>query len=319
MSEEQRLFVGVDVSSERLDLATWPAVEHVSFANDTVGATQLAEWCRGRRPELVVMEATGRYEMEAALALAAAKVPVAIVNPRQVRDFARSTGLLAKTDRLDAVMLARFAEAVKPEGRFVPDEARSELEALLVRRRQLVEMLVSERNRMALARPAVRHGIAEHIGWLKTQLGQTDKDMRQRIRESPIWKQKEDLLRSVKGIGKVIAVTLLARLPELGTLNRKKIAALVGVAPHARDSGAYRGRRSCWGGRPDVRAALYMGALVAVRCNDEMRSFYERLLAAGKPKKVALVACMRKLLTVVNAIVRDQKRWEPGRMLPATA
>jgi transposase len=256
MSEEQKLFVGVDVSSERLDVATWPAVEHISFANDAGGAAQLAEWCSGRKPELVVMEATGRYEMEAALALAAAKVPVAIVNPRQVRDFARSTGLLAKTDRLDAAMLARFAEAVKPETRFVPDEARSELEALLVRRRQLVEMLVSERNRMTLARPGIRHGIADHIAWLKSQLDETDKEMRKRIRESPVWKQKEDLLRSVKGIGKVIAVTLLARLPELGKLNRKKIAALVGVAPHARDSGAYRGRRTCWGGRADVLSAL---------------------------------------------------------------
>lgn len=319
MPEEQKLFVGVDVSSERLDVATWPSVEHVGFPNDATGAAQLADWCRGRKPELVVMEATGRYEMEAALALAAAKVPVAIVNPRQVRDFARSTGLLAKTDRLDAVMLARFAEAVKPESRFVPDEARSELEALIVRRRQLLEMIVSERNRMTLARPAIRHGIAEHIAWLKGQLDETDKEMRKRIRESPVWKQKEDLLRTIKGVGKVIAATLLARLPELGTLNRKQIAALVGVAPHARDSGAYRGRRSCWGGRADVRTALYMGALVAVRTNSDMKVFYERLVGAGKPKKVALVACMRKLLTIVNAIVRDQKPWEAGRALPAAA
>jgi transposase len=317
VTEVPQIFVGIDVSSERLDVASWPKGEQVSFPNDLSGAAELTKWARERSPQLIVMEATGRYEMDAAHALAAAKQPVAIVNPRQVRDFAKATGLLAKTDRLDAAMLARFAEAVKPESRFVPDEARSELEALLVRRRQLVEMLVSEPNRMTLARPAIRHGISDHISWLKKRLEETDGEMRRQIRESPVWKQKEDLLRTVKGIGKVIAPMLLARLPELGKLNRKQIAALVGVAPHARDSGAFRGRRTCWGGRADVRAALYMGALVAVRTNSEMRNFYERLVKAGKPKKLALVACMRKLLTIANAILRDNKPWRSTQALPA--
>lgn len=312
-----QIFIGIDVSSERLDVAVCPTGETASFSNDPAGAAELTNWATQRAPQLIVMEATGRYEMDAALALAASKLPVSIVNPRQVRDFAKATGLLAKTDQLDAQLLARFAEAVKPESRFVPDEARAELEALLVRRRQLIEMLVAERNRMKLARPGIRHGIADHISWLKKRVDETDVEMRRQIRGSPIWKQKEDLLRTVKGIGRVIATMLLARLPELGKLNRKQIAALVGVAPHARDSGQYRGRRTCWGGRADVRAALYMGALVSIRYQGEMRTFYERLVKAGKAKKVALVACIRKLLTIANAMIRDGKSWQPNRALPA--
>lgn len=264
---------------------------------------------RARQPTLIVLEATGGFEVDVAGALAAAGLPTAVVNPRQVRDFARATGRLAKTDQLDAHALAHFAEAVRPEPRPLPDAQAQELSALLLRRRQLVEMLSAETNRVPLAAPRIRPQIQTHITWLREQLADLDRDLSQLIRSSPVWRAKDDLLRSVPGVGPVLATTLLASLPELGTLTRQQIAALVGVAPLNRDSGTWRGRRTVWGGRAHVRAVLYLSTLVAVRHNPALRAFYERLRHAGKLPKVALTACMRKLLTILNAMLKHQTRW----------
>jgi transposase len=310
-------FVGIDVSKERLDVATHRGLETRSFENTADGVQQLVSWLQGVTPVLVVMEATGGYELEAAYALCAAGLKVAVVNPRQVRDFAKSTGKLAKTDALDARVLAHFGEAVKPEVRPLPDDERADLIAQMTRRRQLIEMLVAERNRMSVARPSLRHGIADHIAWLKSQLGDVDKDLKTRIRESDSWKEKVDLLSSFRGIGPVNVAMLLAFLPELGKVNRKKISSLVGNAPHACDSGMMKGKRSCWGGRAQVRAALYMAAVASLRHNPTIKAFYDRLIKAGKPPKVALTACSRKILVTLNAMVRDNKPWEAERMLNA--
>ncbi|MBI5119040.1 IS110 family transposase, partial [Candidatus Poribacteria bacterium] len=266
---------------------------------------------------LVVMEATGGYETALAAALAAAEMPVVVVNPRQVRDFAKAIGRLAKTDRIDARVLALFAERVRPPLREMPDEALRTLAALLTRRRQLIEMLVAERNRLDHASPSVEKSLKQHIRWLEKRLDDVDSDLDQTIQQSPVWRAKEDLLRSVPGIGPVVSRTLLADLPELGSLNRKKIAALVGVAPLCKDSGTLRGKRMVWGGRAPVRAALFMGALIASRHNPVIRDFYKRLVDAGKPKKVALVACMRKMLTILNAMVRNNTRWSSQYALSA--
>jgi transposase len=249
--------------------------------------------------------------MPLAGALAAAGMPVAVVNPRQARDFAKATGKLAKTDPLDARVLAHFAAAVLPMPRPLPDTTAQRLTALLTRRRQLVEMLTSEKNRLLTAQTPVRERIVAHISWLEQELTDVNTDLRKSIQQSPIWTEKDILIQSTPGIGPVVSATLLAQLPELGTLNRKQIAALVGIAPLNRDSGKYRGRRAIWGGRAAVRAALYMGTLVATRCNHVIRAFYERLCAAGKPKKVALTACMRKLLTILNAMVKHVTPWCP--------
>ena len=262
-------------------------------------------------PTLVVLEATGGYERAAVAALAAAQMPVVVANPRQVRDFARATGQLAKTDRIDAETLALFAERVRPTPRPLADEASAALDALLTRRRQLVGMRGAERNRLEHAPPAVARGIRTHIRWLERQLSVVDRDLDDMIHQSPVWRAKEDLLRSVPGVGPIVSRTLLGELPELGQLNRRRIAALAGVAPFACDSGTLRGRRVVWGGRASVRAALYMSALVATRWNPVIRAFYQRLLAAGKPKKVALVACMRKLLTILNVMLRTNTPWAP--------
>lgn len=256
-----------------------------------------------------MLEATGRYEAACAAALATAAVPVAVVNPRQVRDFARATGQLAKTDAIDAAVLALFAERVRPDPRPLPDAETELLQALLLRRRQLLHMLVAEKNRALVAAPTVRKSLAKHVRWLERELSAVEEDLDSAIRTSPVWRAKEDLLRSVPGVGHVLATTLLAELPELGQLNRREIAALVGVAPLNRDSGMLRGRRSVWGGRSSVRTALYMAALSAVRWNPAIRAFHERLLSRGKPKKVALVACMRKLLITCNAMMRDGVEW----------
>jgi len=247
-------------------------------------------------------------------ALAAAGLPVVVANPRQVRDFGRACGQLAKTDRIDAALLALFAERVRPELRPLPDAAAQALEALLTRRRQLLEMLTAERNRLGFARGPIRRDIARHIRWLEKRVTDVDRELGAAIEASPIWRATEDLLRTVPGIGPVVSRTLLGELPELGQLNRKQIAALVGVAPHARDSGTLRGKRMVWGGRAPVRAVLYMGALVAARFNPVIRAFYQRLRAAGKPAKVALTACMRKLLIILNAMVRTGTPWSPPRV-----
>jgi transposase len=256
-----------------------------------------------------VLEATGGIERQLTRALASAELPIVVINPRQVRDFAKASGQLAKTDIIDAIVLARFAEAIRPAVRPLPDDTLLELRALISRRRQLTEMIVAERNRLSQASKSVKRRIEAHIRWLQAELGRADKDLDQSIRQSPIWKENENLLRSVPGIGPVVSRTLLAELPELGKLNRKQIAALVGIAPLNRDSGTLRGRRAVWGGRATVRATLYMAALVASRRNAVMRAFYQRLRNAGKAPKLALVACMRKLLTILNAMIKHRTYW----------
>jgi len=311
------LFVGIDVAKAELVVALGPNGNLVTVTNDESGNRQVVEQLQAARPALIVLEATGGYESAVAAALAAAGLPVVVANPRQVRDFAKAVGKLAKTDRIDAHVLALFAERVRPAIRPLPDEDLRTLDALLTRRRQLIEMLVAERNRLAHALPPVEKSLKQHIRWLERRLADVDSDLDQTIQQSPLWRAKEDLLRSVPGIGPVVSRTLLADLPELGALNRKQIAALAGIAPLAKDSGTLRGRRMVWGGRAPVRAALYMGALIASRHNPVIRDFYQRLLAAGKPKKVALTACMRKLLVILNTMVRNNTRWGEGYALSA--
>jgi transposase len=262
-------------------------------------------------PKLIVLEATGGLERRAVAALAGASLPVVAVNPRQVRDFAKATGQLAKTDAIDAAVLALFADRIRPQVRPLRDEETQELEALVVRRRQVVDMITAEKNRLIAAPPSkrVRTAIGKTIKWLQKQLEEIDSDLDNAVKGSPIWREKDDLLQSVPGVGKVLSRTMLSLVPELGTLGKKQIAALIGVAPLNWDSGLHRGRRSIWGGRAQVRSVLYMGALVAARFNPVIRAFHARLVAAGKLPKVALVACMRKLLTILNAIVRDRTPW----------
>jgi transposase len=309
--------VGIDVSKERLDVCSLPGGEVFCVANDQAGIdTLLARLLlEGARPELVVLEATGRYERPAAAAIAAAEIAVAVVNPRQTRDFAKATGRLAKTDKIDAQILARFAEAVGPRPSVLPDEEAQALQAILNRRRQLLEMLVAEKNRLLMAAGGVASRIRAHVRWLEKEIDRADRELDEAIEASVAWKENEALLRSVPGVGPVLARTLLAELPELGALPHKRLSALVGVAPFNRDSGAFRGKREVWGGRAPVRAALYMGALVATRHNPVLKEFYGRLLKAGKPKKVALVACMRKLLSILNAMMRDRVAWHPTHLL----
>jgi len=304
-------FVGIDVAKATLDIATRPDGERWSVPNDEAGISALVARLRPLAPALIVLEATGGFETATVAAVATAGLAVVVAKPRQVRDFARATGQLAKTDVLDAQVLALFAERVRPEPRPLPDEAARGLDALLTRRRQLLEMRTAEQNRLGFAAAAVRRDITQHIHWLERRLRDVDSDLEQVIRTSPLWRAKEDLLRTVPGVGPVVSRTLLGELPELGTLTHKQIAALVGVAPRARDSGTLRGKRMVWGGRAPVRAALYMGALVAARHNPVIRAFYARLRTAGKPAKVALVACMRKLLTILNAILRTGTPWRP--------
>ncbi|HWR83123.1 MAG TPA: IS110 family transposase [Candidatus Deferrimicrobium sp.] len=311
------LSVGIDVAKAELVVALGAEGELFAVPNNDDGIRAIKERLLGLPLEFVAMEATGGYETALAAALAAAGFPVVIVNPRQVRDFAKATGRLAKTDTIDARSIALFAERVRPAIRELPDQALRTLDALLTRRRQLIEMLVAERNRLDHASPSVEKSLKQHIRWLEKRLADVDSDLDQTIQQSPVWKAKEDLLRSVPGIGPIVSRTLLADLPELGSLNRKKIAALVGVAPLAKDSGTLRGKRMVWGGRAPVRAALFMGALIAARHNPVIRDFYKRLVATGKPKKVALVACMRKLLTILNAMVRTNTRWSIGHELSA--
>ena len=314
----QTLFVGIDVSKRFLDVAIRPSQERATFANDDEGYAALVKRLQELAPALIVLEATGGWEVRAATALALAGLPVVVVNPRQVRDFARATGRLAKTDRLDADVLAHFAEAVRPMPRELPDEQQRLFAGLVTRRRQLVEMITAESNRLAMASQAVRERIQVHLEWLKTELKQVDKDLRDNIRKSPVWRERDALYRSVPCVGPSTSAKLIANLPELGTLKGKQISALVGIVPLNRDSGAWKGHRSIWGGRAEVRAALYMAALVGVRWNPVLRAFYQRLLAAGKAKKVALVACMHKLLTILNAIARDRKPWTMDRNVEAS-
>jgi transposase len=311
-----RLYVGIDVAKATLDVCTSHGeVWQVPNADRDMDAlcTRLSEL----QPELIVVEATGSYELRAAAALGAAGLPVAVVNPRQVRSYARSIGQLAKTDRIDARVLARFAEAVHPEVRPLPDDDTRALDALVTRRRQLIGMLTAEQARLATAPVVTRKQIKAHIGWLHRQQAQLDGDIDGTVRRSPLFRAKDDLLQSVPGVGNATSRTLLALLPELGTLDEKQIAALVGVAPFNQDSGTLRGRRRVWGGRARVRTALYMAALVGSRHNPTLKALYSRLRLAGKPAKVALVACMRKLIIILNAIMRDGRPWDPTRIAVA--
>lgn len=301
----QQCFVGIDVSKDRLDVALLPQEAVVDFANDQAGLEQLVAHLQPLTPRLVVLEATGGYELAAATALAAADLPVRVVNPTHVRNYARAHGQLAKTDKLDAMIIARYAESVKPALRPLAGPQAQELKALTTRRQQLLGIITQERNRLRLAPPRVAPSVSASIEFHKQQLADLDKDIDRFIRNSPVWAEQADLLQSTIGVGPVVSATLLAELPELGQLNRRQISALVGVAPFNRDSGKFRGQRCIWGGRAHVRTMLYMAAVVASRRNPLIAAFYQRLLAAGKKKKVALVACMRKLLVMLNAMLRD--------------
>ena len=307
----EHTFVGADIAKDQVDVHIRPTDERVQFSRDEAGLAGLVARLQHLGPRLVVLEATGGYEIPVAAALASAGVPVAVVNPRQIRDYARATGQLAKTDALDARLMALFAEAVQPEVRPLPTPEAQALGDLVTRRRQLVDMLGAERNRHQQARDLrLQRRIATHIRWLTKALAEIEADLATRIRSSPIWRERDNLLHSVPGVGDITAYTLIADLPELGHLDRRKIAALVGIAPFNRESGHWRGRRMIAGGRPAVRSVLYMATLTAVRFNPALAHFYQRLVAAGRPKKVALTAAMRKLLTILNAMLRDQRPWQ---------
>jgi transposase len=306
------IFVGIDVSKATLEVACAPTGEHWVVANDAPGITRLVARLVPLAPERIVLEATGGLEMPGVTALAAAKLAVVVVNPRQTRDFARATGTLAKSDRLDAERLAAFAQAVRPPLRPLKDAASQELETLLVRRAQLLDMHTAEHNRLGSASPRVRADIQAHLEWLAQRLQDVDRDLTQAIKASALWHAQDALVQSVPGAGPHLSERLIAQLPELGRLNRRQIAALVGLAPFNCDSGQFRGRRRIWGGRASLRAALYMATLAAVRCNPVIARYYQRLTGAGKEHKVAMVACMRKLLTILNAMVKNHTSWNPA-------
>jgi transposase len=308
--------VGIDIARDRLAVAMLPTGEVLSVANDDVGRAELARILTERKPTRVVLEATGGYESLVVAALGVAAIPVAVVNPRQVRDFARGLGKRAKTDPIDAMILAQFAAVVRPTPRPLLADQAIQLTALIGRRTDLVGMLTAERNRRATAQAIVRPHLDAHISWLQAELDQVTQELSDLMRQSPLWRDKEDLLRSVPGVGPITTATLIAILPELGQLSGKQIAALVGVAPFNRDSGRFRGKRTILGGRAEVRRVLYMATVVAIQHNPVVRGFYERLVAAGKPKKVALTASMRKLLLILNAMISHRM---PFRTQEATA
>ncbi len=305
--------VGIDVAKAKLDVALSPTDTIFTVANTEEGLRPLVTQLQRVKPTRIVVEATGGYEQLVVRLLVDVGLPIIVVNPRQVRAFAKATGQLAKTDAIDARLLALFAARVQPALRAQPDQATMALAAVLARRRQLVAMITDEKHRRSQATPPIRKHIQTHLTWLERQLAALDTTFTTTIRQSPVWQEHEDLLQSVPGVGPVMSRTLLADLPELGTLSRQQIAALVGIAPFNQDSGTRRGRRTCWGGRASVRTALYMAALVATKCNPVIAAFYQRLLAAGKRKKVALVACMRKLLTILNAMVHHKTKWQEVR------
>ena len=312
----QHDWIGIDVSKATLDVCVLPSGAAWQVANGAATIEALVEQLAAGEPERIVLEASGGYELLVVAALADRHLPVVVVNPRQVRDFARATGQLAKTDRIDAHVLARFGEAIRPEVRPLPDATTRALRALVSRRRQLQDMLIAEQHRLVSAAvedapQPLRDQLGEHIEWLRRQLADVDDELRRQLQTSPVWHEREDLLRTIPGIGPVTSAMLLSYVPELGQLDRKAIAKLVGVAPLNRDSGTLHGARRVWGGRSQVRAVLYMAALVAVRCNPTIHAFYVRLRGAGKPAKVALVACMRKLLLVCNSVIRSATAWRP--------
>lgn len=307
-------YLGIDVSKGRLDVHATHAQAEATFTNDEAGLAALVGYARTAAPRLIVLEATGGLERALVATLLAADLPMAVVNPRQVRDFAKASGRWAKTDRIDARVLAEFARAIQPLQRPLPDEAAQAFADQLTRRRQLVEMLAMEKTRLKQApNKSVRQDIKKHIEWLQNRLRASEEGLREAVEHSPAWQARRDLLAEVRGIGEVTVLTLIGLLPQLGHLDRKQIAALVGVAPFNRDSGTLRGRRTVWGGRAAVRQVLYMATLSAVRCNPVLKTFYVRLRGNGKAAKVALVACMRKLLTILNAMLRDGRPWDPQR------
>jgi transposase len=310
---DESLYVGIDVCKRNLDIAVRPTGQQWTVSNDDVGITSLVADLRALGPVLVVLEATGGYEVSVTAALVAAGLPLAVTNPRHVRDFAKATGTLAKTDKIDARVLAHFAQGVQPTPRPVPDEQQRAFADLIARRRQLIEMLTAEKNRLKISLRALHPRIQAHIDWLQRELDEIEKDLLNQVRQSPVWRERDEILQSTPGVGPICSFTLLAELPELGSLDRKKIATLVGVAPLNRDSGKHRGHRTVWGGRAQVRAALYMATLSATRYNPVVREFYERLIAAGKVKKVALVACMHKLLIILNAMLKKRTLWHHNR------
>ena len=307
----QPCFIGIDVSKKALDLHALPGKVTLQFSNDPDGITALVSRVLVLAPTLVVLEATGGLEHPAAAALAAARIPVAVVNPRQARDFAKATGKLAKTDAIDAEVLALFAERIRPEPRPLPDAETLAFRELLDRRRTLIQTRTAESNRLGSAVTArVRRSITVHIRWLEKQLKELDAELSAAIEASPVWRANDELLQSIPGIGPVVSQAMLADLPELGTLSRERLAALVGVAPMNRDSGTWRGKRSVTGGRSRVRSMLYMAALSATRFNPLLKEFADRLKAKGKAAKVVLVAVARKLLVIANAILRDKTPWK---------
>jgi transposase len=307
---QSNVFIGVDVSKNSLDVAVGPSGESMRFANSEDGIALLADFIKPLAPTLVLFEATGGWEMNAVRHLAAKRLPLVVINPRQVRDFAKATGQLAKTDAIDARILVRFGEAVKPEVRPLKPLELQKLEALNKRRRQIVEMITIERNRLVTAPEWIRPDIEELIAILKKRLAAINRDLNKLIRKSPLWREKDKILQSVPGVGPVMAMTLLADLPELGALNRKQISALVGVAPLNCDSGTYKGKRKIWGGRAAIRSVLYMCTLTAIRHNPVIRDFYQRLRKAGKMPKVAITACMRKILVILNAMMKSRTCWQ---------
>lgn len=311
MDDAHAVHVGIDVSKDRLDVHVRPTGQSSMQPRDDAGLDALCADLQALAPRLIVLEATGGYEIAVAAALAAARLPVAVVNPRQIRAYAKAIGRLAKTDRLDAELIARFAEQVRPEPRPLADAPTLALAELVARRRQLVDMIGAETNRRSRVRdPRLRARLDRHIAWLRAEVEDVERDLDDAIRASPAWREAEQLLTSVPGVGPTTARVLIADLPELGSLDRRRLAALVGVAPLNRDSGAFRGRRFTQGGRADVRRCLYMAALTATRHNPAVNALYERLVAAGKPGKLALTACIRKLLTILNAIMRDRRPWQ---------
>jgi transposase len=307
----QDVFAGIDVSKDNLEVCLWPQEERIGFAQTEDGWNLMGEFIHSFSPRLVVLEATGGLERGAVAALAGKGLPVVVVNPRQVRHFAISKGILAKTDKIDAQVIAQFAESIRPEIRPLKDAEAQELDSLVTRRRQITQMLAAEKNRLHSGPTWTRKDIRLHIEWMEKRLEKIEKDMDRMIQKSPLWRAKEEILRSMKGVGPVLCRTLLSDLPELGTLNRQKIAVLVGVAPLNRDSGKFRGRRTIWGGRAEIRSVLYMATVAAIRSNPAIRDFHNRLVKAGKAPKVAITACMRKMLTILNAMTKNHTPWQP--------
>jgi len=307
--KQEGVFVGIDVAKDSLEVAIRASGEGATFANNDQGIALMRAFIKQFTPVLIVCEATGSFETRAVTDLAVSDLPVVVVNARQVRDFARATGILAKTDKIDARVIAHFADAVRPDVRPLKDRDAQRLDALITRRRQLVDMLTAEKNRLLTAPEWTREDIEAHIAWLKQCLKKVDTDLATLLKQSPLWREKERILRSTPSVGPVMTYTLVSELPELGTLNRKQIAALVGVAPMNRDSGTFRGKRCIWGGRSAIRSVLYMSTLNAIHFNPLIKPFYERLRAAGKLYKVAITACMRKLLTILNTMVKNRTCW----------